>query len=144
MCELRCEAEDVEEGKLTSRVVIFSNELLRLQDESGALPGRFLTFRMQQSFYGREDANLTDKLLAERSGILNVGLNALDRIRARDKLVQCQSGEEMYESLGELASDVSGFVEECCVLGPDQQILCKNLFGRWQMWCVLRGVRHVW
>jgi putative DNA primase/helicase len=53
------------EGKLTARVVVFSNELLRLPDESGALPGRFLTFRMRQSFFGREDPNLTEKLLAE-------------------------------------------------------------------------------
>src|SRR5262249_42928355 len=64
-------------GKLATKVVIFSNELLRFQDESGALAGRFLTFRMQQSFYGREDENLTDKLLAERPGILNLALDAL-------------------------------------------------------------------
>ena len=48
------------------------------------------------------------------------------------------------ESLGELASDISGFVEERCVVGPEHQILCKDLFKRFQSWSQDRGVRHGW
>jgi putative DNA primase/helicase len=132
------------EGKLTSRVVVFSNELLRLPDESGALPGRFLTFRMQQSFYGREDPNLTDKLLAERPGILNLALDALERLRSRGRLIQCASGAEMSESLGELSSDLSVFVEAMCVVGPEHQVLCGKLFEAFQSFCAQRNVRHAW
>jgi hypothetical protein len=50
----------------------------------------------------------------------------------------------MSESLGELASDISGFVEERCVVGPEHQILCKDLFRRFQSWSQDRGVRHGW
>ena len=32
-------------GNLATKVVTFSNELLRFQEESGALAGRFLTYR---------------------------------------------------------------------------------------------------
>jgi putative DNA primase/helicase len=69
------------EGPLTARCIIFSNELLKFPDASGALPGRFITFRMTQSFFGREDVNLTEKLLAERPGIFNLALNAFDQLR---------------------------------------------------------------
>ena len=62
-------------GKLSTKLLIFANELLRFQDESGALAGRCLTFRMQQSFFGREDENLTEKLLTERPGILNLAMD---------------------------------------------------------------------
>ena len=125
-------------------IIVFSNELLRLPDESGALPGRFLTFRMQQSFFGREDANLTEKLLTERPGILNLALDALMELRKRGKLIQCASGAEMSESLGELSSDISGFVEDCCVIDPSQVILCQNLFAAFSRWSLKRGVRHAW
>ena len=96
--------------------MIFSNELLRFQDDSGALAGRFLTWRMQQSFRDRADPYLTSKLLAERAGIFNLALSALDALRARGHLEQCESGVEMSDRLGAITSDVSVFVEECCVV----------------------------
>src|SRR5262249_34968874 len=112
--------------------------------ESGALAGRFLTFRMQQSFYGREDEDLTDKLLAERSGILNLTLDALDQLRARGKPVQCDSGVEMFERLGELTSDVKVVVEERCVVGAQFEGCVPKIFQRWQDWCLRHNVRHGW
>ncbi len=63
------------------------------------MAGRFLIFRMEQSFYGREDEELTDKLLAERPGILNLAMDALDRVRRRGKLLQSTSGVEMADVL---------------------------------------------
>ena len=131
-------------GQLTARVVMFSNELVRLQDDSGALPGRFITWRMQQSFKGREDPNLTDKLLAERPGILNLALEALDRLRARDDFVQPGSGAEMSENLEFLASAVASFASECCEIGPEHQILLGNVYLKWREWCATKGVRYAW
>jgi len=99
---------------------------------------------MQQSFRGKEDPDLTNKLLAESPGILNLALDALDRLRNRRRLEQCESGAEMSERLGDLTSDISGFVEECCVVGPEQEVLLDKLFNRWQGWCAVRNIRHGW
>jgi phage/plasmid-associated DNA primase len=57
-------------GKLSARVVMFSNELIKFQDDSGALPSRFIVWEMKQSFKGREDLDLTNKLLAVLSMFL--------------------------------------------------------------------------
>jgi putative DNA primase/helicase len=132
-------------GPLTSRLVFFSNILPRLQDESGALSGRFLVFRMRQQFLReRADPNLTTKLLAERPGILNLALAALDRVRARDGLVQAASGLEMSERLTDATSHVTRFVEECCVLGTAQEIMVGTLYERWREWCERAGIRFSW
>jgi len=131
-------------GNLSTKVIIFSNELLRFQDESGALAGRCLTFRMQQSFFGREDENLTEKLLAERPGILNLAMDALDALRSRGKLLQSDSGLEMAERLGDLTSDVKVFVDECCDVGKDFQVRVGEIFFRWQDWCAAHNTRHGW
>jgi len=131
-------------GALTARIIMFSNELIKLQDDSDALPSRFITWRMQQSFYGREDPDLTDKLLAERPGILNLALEALDRLRTRGEFIQPGSGAEMSESLEMLASNVTAFVNECCDVGPEHRALVDTIYQRWNLWCTAKGVRYGW
>jgi putative DNA primase/helicase len=131
-------------GALSTRVIIFSNELLRFQDDSGALASRFITNRMIETFWGREDLELTTKLLAERSGILNLALDALDRLRSRGRLIQPSSGLEMSENLTRLTSDVLAFVEECCVIDCEASVTVDKLFSQWEIWCGSRKVRHGW
>jgi putative DNA primase/helicase len=127
--------------------VLFSNELLRMQDQSGALASRFIVWQMRQSFLGREDFDLTNKLLAERPGILNLALEALDRVRARRPrpgVLQCKSGLDMSQDLADLLSDVKVFVDDCCDIGPQHEVLVAALFARWQLWCAQQGIRHSW
>jgi putative DNA primase/helicase len=131
-------------GALSARVIIFSNELLRFQDESGALASRFITNQMRETFWGREDPNLTAKLLAERSGILNLALDAVDALRARGSLIQPESGLEMSENLTRLTSDILAFVEDCCDIEPKASVTVDKLFARWESWCENRKVRHGW
>jgi putative DNA primase/helicase len=49
-------------GQLQTRFIFISNELPRLADASGALASRFIVLLLANSFYGREDHALTDKL----------------------------------------------------------------------------------
>jgi putative DNA primase/helicase len=132
------------EGFLTTRLIILSNKLLRLEDESTALAGRFLIFRMQQSFYGREDVDLTPKLLAERPGILNLALDALARLKARGHPIQCQSGVEMAETFQEDSSKVSAFVAERCVVGVEHKLLLQTAYDAWKSFCDEHGIRFGW
>ena len=123
---------------------MFSNELIKFQDDSGALPSRFITWRMKQTFWGREDVKLTDKLLAERPGILNLALEALDRLRVRDGFIQPASGKEMSDDLGHLASNMACFVDDCCAVGPEQEWFIGDAYKTWQDWCREKGVRYGW
>jgi phage/plasmid-associated DNA primase len=54
--------------KLNTRILVFTNELLKLEDQSGALGDRAIAWRMTQSFKDRQDETLTDKLLKECLG----------------------------------------------------------------------------
>jgi putative DNA primase/helicase len=130
------------DGQLTSRIVMFSNELPRFQDDSGALARRFLTWRMRQQFLeAQADPELTPKLLAERAGILNLALDALDRLRDRGRLVQHSTGEEMAQKLTDLASAVKAFVDDMCVVGIEHSISVDALFNRFKDWCERKGIR---
>jgi putative DNA primase/helicase len=130
-------------GILTGKAIIFSNELLRFQEETGALAERMLVWEMKQSFKGREDRYLLEKLLAERSGILNLALDALDRVRVNG-LRQHKTGTPAVERLEALVSDIVGFVNDCCLLGGEHNESVDKLFGAWQSWCRGQDISHAW
>jgi putative DNA primase/helicase len=137
-------------GKLTTRPIFYANEVPKLEDEGGALAERAVAFRMFRQFTKeQQDTQLTAKLLAERSGILNLALAGWDRLKARRDvgriyIRQPASGLEMHESFADLGQDVARFVAECCVVGADHEILLSKLYPRWLQWENRHGIKHGW
>lgn len=129
-------------GALPTRFVLISNELPRLADASGALPSRMILLRMTRSFFGLEDINLTEKLLAERSAILLWAIAGWDRLRKRGYFVQPESGQEYIDDLLELSSPIQTFVDEECLVSDDETIPIPDLFEAYRTWCKSRGKDH--
>jgi putative DNA primase/helicase len=119
--------------------MLLTNEFPKLSDASGALASRMLLLRLIRSFYGQEDQGLTDRLLAERPGILRWAIAGLQRLTQRGHFDQPPSGRELLSQLEDLASPVSAFVSECCVLGADKQVPKLTLYNRWRAWCDAEG-----
>jgi len=128
--------------KLLIRFVILTNELPRLGDSSGALAGRFIVLRLTESFFGREDLVLKDRLTAEIEGILLWALEGLQRLRQNGRFIQPDSGRELLEDVKDLASPVSQFVRERCILDDAQLTPVQELFGQWKNWCDSKGRRE--
>lgn len=126
-------------GQLGVRFVVLTNELPRLADASGALASRFVVLTMENSFLGREDRGLGNRLNAESSGILNWALEGYRRLRKRGYLDQPESAKDALGELETLGSPVAAFVKESCVVAPGQQCEAGHLFRRWQEWCSLNG-----
>lgn len=118
-----------------TRIVIMTNEPPRLNDSSGALVSRFIVLRLTESFYEKEDINLTDTLKTELPGIFNWVLDGLARLRQRGRFVQPKSAAELVADLGNLSSPVTAFVKDCCQLGPDKSVPKDELFDAWRRWC---------
>ena len=129
-------------AKLQVRFMVLTNELPKLGDASGALPGRMILLRLTQSWYGKEDTGLTDRLLAELPGILLWAIAGWQRLRDRGHFVQPDAGAGMIGELADLASPVGAFVRECCHVGPGCQIERSTLFDAWKQWCERQGRVH--
>jgi putative DNA primase/helicase len=129
-------------AKLPTRLVLLSNELPHLPDASGALASRFLVLRLNRSFYGKEQHDLTEQLIDELPGILNWVLEAWDRFHARGRFVQPASGRELLDQLTDLASPIGSFVEECCIIDSDKSVKLADLFVVWCRWCDAAGREH--
>jgi putative DNA primase/helicase len=130
---------DAWNGTLGVRFLMLSNELPRFTDASGVIASRFILVRMRQSFYGREDHQLTEKLLGELPGILNWAIAGLKRLRERGHFVQPASSREAIDTLESLASPVRAFVKECCIVNPERQVLSDVVWAAWDAWCKENG-----
>ena len=96
-------------GQLKVRFVLAANEVLSLQDRSGALASRMILLQFEHSFYGREDKGLLDRLRLEKASILNWALEGLKRLAARGHFVQTETGQESVNIAAELGSPMIAF-----------------------------------
>lgn len=127
------------EGRLATRFVVSSNVLPKLPDASPALANRFSVLRMQQSFLGREDPGLADRLLAELPGILLWALEGWRRLRDRGRFALPGSSEDAVQELLQLGSDVAAFVQDRCELSAGHEIEKERLYGFYRDWCERTG-----
>ena len=129
-------------GQLQTRFLILSNELFRLADASGALASRFIVLLLGESFFGREDAELTKKLLTELPGILNRAIAGWARLINRGRFQQPTSATEAVEQLEDLSSPIGAFVRERCEIGAGYSASFGEVFSAWTEWCMTQRRDH--
>jgi putative DNA primase/helicase len=129
-------------GKLSTRFMLMTNELPRMEDSSGALSSRFLVLTLSESFYGREDHTLIERFIPELPGILLWALDGLDRLTARGRFVQPESAREMIQQLEDLGSPIGAFLRERCELGRGFEVTAHSAFEEWKAWCESNGREH--
>ncbi len=126
-------------GKLQTRFIVLTNELPALADGSGALANRFIILVMQNSFLGKEDPGLFDRLKTELPGILNWSIQGYQRLRERGYFKQPKSGAEALEEIINLASPVKAFIRDCCEIGAGLQIDVDFLWEEYTLWVEKTG-----
>jgi len=126
-------------GKLPTRFLLISNELPRLADTSGALASRFIVLVLSESFFGREDLTLTDRLLIERPAILNWAIEGWHRLTRTGAFRQPQSAADAVEALEDLSSPIRAFIRDRCEIGPEKSAGVTAMFEAWRSWCTQQG-----
>jgi putative DNA primase/helicase len=126
-------------GPLSTRFLLLTNELPKIEDISGALASRFLVLALRESFYGREDHNLFDRFVPELPGILNWAIDGWDRLRARGRFVQPATAADMIRQFEDLGSPIAAFLRDCCDVGSAFEVTPQHLFDAWKTWCSANG-----
>ena len=117
------------------RFLIFTNELPRIADTSGALASRFVVWMQTESFLDDEDLELDAKLAHELPGILNWALKGLDMLTKKPRFRMPKASEEAMRMLEALGSPVSVFVREWCVVEGRKKVKVSDLFKAWELFC---------
>ncbi len=97
---------------------------------------------LTESFFGREDPGLTNKLLREMPGILNWAIIGWRRHIERGHFVQPVSSVEAMRELEDLGSPIGAFIRDMCVVVPGEEVECSDLFETWKRWCKDHGRDH--
>lgn len=130
-------------GYLYCRIVFAANELQEFRDTSKALASRLLVLNLTKSFVGKEDQDLTEKLLAERPGILNRALAGLARLYARGRFQQPASGRARLDAQVSKADPNIEFINEMCVLETEASIETGKLFNAYARYAHATGIPKV-
>jgi len=128
-------------GYLPTRIVIYSNEVLQLTENSNALTGRMVVLKMTNSFYGKEDTGLSNKLMEELSGIFNWAMTGLRRRLERGGyFIQPESGKELLETMEEMSNPIGAFIEQVMEYDADGEVDKDHAFICYKRWATKHGL----
>jgi P4 family phage/plasmid primase-like protien len=128
-------------GKLPTRIVVYSNEMLQLAENSNALTGRMLVLTMNNSFYGKEDVELGDRLALELGGIFNWALEGHKRRVARSgqRFIQPASGQSTLDMMSEIANPLASFMDEALEFRLGATVDKDDLFACYKHWALKKN-----
>jgi P4 family phage/plasmid primase-like protien len=128
-------------GYLPTRIVVYSNEVLQLTENSNALTGRMIVFKMTKSFFNSEDTNLSVKLDKELAGIFNWAMEGLKRRLMRGgHFIQPESGKALLELMSELGNPIGSFVEDALEFDPLGKVSKDDVFTCYKRWALHKSI----
>lgn len=128
-------------GSLPVKLVLVSNTMPKLGDDSAALANRFIISNTKVSFYDREDPLLFEhRLLPELPGVFHWSLAGLRRLRGRGRFEETETSIQAKDRLAHLGSPVMGFVAERCVLHPDRSVPKDVIYAHWVTYAADNGL----
>lgn len=123
---------------IPGRLVMISNMMPNVMDDSDAFASRFVHIMFNVSFYGREDHSLDDRLAAELPGIVAWGLRGLARLNEnKGRFTKSTRHIVADRQLGLSVANVPAwFGERVEVTGdPDDQVSAADLRFDYETWC---------
>jgi P4 family phage/plasmid primase-like protien len=140
-----CDPQDIERKYLDTlngvqmqcRFTLFSNMLPYLEDHSAAFVSRCIFLSMPNSYYGREDLGLFDRIKSEMSGILNWAIMGQYQLRERKVIDQPESGKHLQRQMQTMAAPVSQFLLDRVAItdNADHSVGVHELFELYCEWC---------
>jgi len=128
-------------GYLPTRLVIYSNEVLQLTENSNALTGRMIVLKMTKSFFNKEDTELAHKLEQELGGIFNWAMEGLKRRIARGgHFTQPTTGKEYLDLMAELGNPLAVFADAALDFDPTAWARKEDVFACYKHWALKKSM----
>jgi putative DNA primase/helicase len=128
-------------GTIRARIVMLCNELPYLPDASGAMGNRFVLIRFLECFLGKEDSDLSRKLIAELPGIFNWAIEGLKRLRKRGRFTMPDSSADVLQEYIEGSNPLADFLADDCEFYPDFTIEKDELYAGYRKWAEKQGIK---
>ena len=121
--------------RIPARVIMMANNVPRFADDADALFNRYLVLPFRVSFAGREDVTLSERLIAEGSGIFNWALQGLLDLANAGKFIESEVGKQQSEEMRIYNNPIGSFFEKFVVSDPTEKVPCRELYDSYVMFC---------
>ena len=123
-------------GKLSTRFLLMTNELPRIEDASGRCVAVSRAGAHQESFYGCEERRRALRpVLPELPGILNWALEGSNGLYARGRFVQPASADALIQVFEGILAVRSARSFATSVNHDRLQVMQVSLYDAWKTWC---------
>ena len=108
-----------------------------MTENSNALTGRMIVFKLSKSFWNKEDTDLSTKLDKELSGIFNWAMEGLKRRLDRGGyFLQPSTGKELLKLMSDLGNPISTFIEDAIIFDSKSYESKDDIFDCWKHWAL--------
>lgn len=136
---------DSRTARVTARCVFATNELPRFSDRSNGVWDRLrlIPFNVVVRNTEKQDPHLIDKLLEERSGILNWALQGLAELREYTVFPLSEESRRTLEQLRAESDHEATFLSETVQADPEGGVNSMSLYTSYRRWCQNNGYNPV-
>ena len=122
---------------LPCKIIFVCNGMPNFINEENSMTNRMIGFDFQESFVGREDTTLKDKLAAEIPGILNWALDGARAIINGEKLIQSEAGKRMVVDIDISNDSVKCFMRDYVVFTGERshRVSINALWDHFKEFC---------
>jgi len=126
---------------LKTRFTMAMNNLPVFTDHARAFQARLAVIGFDKSYVGKEKPELKQQLIKEasRGKMINFALRGLKDLQENGRFIVPRSSIPILKSITRISSPVVIFVDECCIIHPDQSVSKNMIFEAWQYWCSESG-----
>ena len=114
---------------------LITNHLPKVPADDPALWARLLVIPFDQSFLGREDRNLEDRLRDELPAVLAWAVAGWEDYRHRGRLDPPAAVSDATSTYRISNDSIAGFIDDRCLLDPNMHVVSADLWSQWEVWC---------
>lgn len=126
--------KSAQQMRFKCRVNMTCNAIPNLSESSTAMLDRGLFFYTPNSYAGKEDLELGDRLKAEMPGIINWAIAGLQRLREVKKLRNDPCMDGRIRVFRMVTSPLEVFTEDQLIMREDAYSPIKDVFTRYRTW----------
>ena len=123
-----------------AKIIISTNGMPEFIDASGALTNRMLVFPFLESFQGREDTGLKDRLMGELEGIAQWGIQGLIELREDGKFTEAEVGKAEKDDIRDDMFPLAAFVRGYCDILEGAFSTVADLYSVYRLYCTFSGI----
>lgn len=98
--------------RFRAKLMMFMNEIPKLNDPDGAVMARVVLFRTIKTFAGREDLDLEYKLHQELPGIFNWAITGFEKYTQLRHLPRPNTTKDTFQEISDTLNPIQGFLRD--------------------------------